>query len=106
MGKSLVFDYTFDASAKTITVNDIYPMKRWQLISNITDNVVIFQFIDPGFGITDISFNYAASTTTVTLAYDTTSMSDTDELQIFIDAGTTDITVNDRFIDPVSKIRV
>jgi hypothetical protein len=106
MGKKLVFDYTFDASAKTITVNDIYPMKRWQLISNITDNVVIYQFNDPAFGISDISFDYPNSKTTVTLVYDTTSMSDTDELQIFIDEGTTDVTVNDRFIDPVSKIRV
>jgi hypothetical protein len=33
-------------------------------------------------------------------------MSDTDELQIFIDDGSTDVTVNDRFVDPVSKIRV
>lgn len=106
MGKKLVFDYTFDASAGTITVNDIYAQKRWQLISNLTDNVVIYQFNDPAFGFSDVSFDYDNSTTTVTLAYDTSSMSDTDSLQIFVDEGSTDVTVNDRFVDPVSKIRV
>jgi len=106
MGKKLVFDYTFDASAGTITVNDIYAQKRWQLITNLTDNVVVYQFNDPAFGFSDVSFDYENTTTTVTLAYDTSSMSDTDQLQIFIDEGSTDITVNDRFIDPVSKIRV
>ena len=106
MGKKLIVDYTFDASAKTITIQDIFSLERFQLITNVTDNVVIMQFNDPAFGITDISFDYANSTTTITLAYDTTSMSDTDSLQIFLDEGSTDITVNERFIDPVSKIRV
>ena len=106
MGKKLVFDYTFDASAGTITVNDIYAQKRWQLISNLTDNVVIYQFNDPAFGFSNISFDYENSTTTVTLAYDTSAMSDTDSLQIFVDEGSTDVTLNDRFVDPVSKIRV
>jgi len=106
MGKKLVVDYTFDASAKTITVNDIFSLERFQLITNVTDNIVIMQFNDPAFGITDISFDYDNTTTTITLAYDTTAMADTDSLQIFLDEGSTDMTVNERFIDPVSKIRV
>lgn len=106
MGKKLIFDYTFDASAKTITVDDIYAEQRWQLITNVTDNVILYQFNRPGFGIADISFNYEAYTTTITLEYDTTSMSDNDTLQIFLDEGSSDVTVNDRFVDPVSKIRV
>jgi len=106
MGKKLIVDYTFDASAKTITVNDIYSLERFQLITNVTDNIVIMQFNDPAFGITNISFDYDNSKTTITLAYDTTSMSDTDSLQIFLDQGVTEIDLEDRFIDPVSKIRV
>lgn len=106
MGKKLIFDYEFDASAGTITVNDIYAEKRWQLITNLSNNLVIYQFNDNAFGISNISFDYPNTKTTITLAYDTSSMSDTDELQIFIDDGSTDVTVNDRFVDPVSKIRV
>ncbi len=106
MGKKLVFDYEFDASAGTITVDDIYAEKRWQLITNLTSNLVIYQFNDSSFGISNISFDYPNTKTIITLAFDTASMSDTDELQIFVDDGSTDVTVNDRFIDPVSKIRV
>ena len=106
MGKKLIFDYEFDASAGTITVNDIYAEKRWQLITNLTSNLVIYQFNDSSFGISNISFDYPNTKTTITLAFDTASMSDTDELQIFVDDGSTDVTVNDRFVDPVSKIRV
>ncbi len=106
MGKKLVFDYEFDASAGTITVDDIYAEKRWQLITNLTSNLVIYQFNDSSFGISNISFDYPNTKTIITLAFDTASMSDTDELQIFVDDGSTDVTVNDRFVDPVSKIRV
>ena len=51
MGKKLIFDYEFDASAGTITVNDIYAEKRWQLITNLSNNLVIYQFNDNAFGI-------------------------------------------------------
>jgi len=106
MGKRLIFDYTFDASAKTITLKDVYAQKRFLLITNVTTGDIIYQFNDAALGFSNISFDYAEFKTTVTLSFDTTSMNDTDELQILLEEESTDITVNDRFVDPVSKIRV
>lgn len=106
MGKKLIFDYTFDASQKTIVLNDVYAQERFLLITNISTGDIIYQFNDINLSFSDISFDYDKSTTTLTLAFDTTSMTDVDVLQIYLDEGSTDITVNERFIDPVSKIRV
>lgn len=106
MGKRLIFGYEFDASLKTVKLNDIYAEKRFLLITNVTDGAIIYQFNDVNLGMTDISFDYEKSETTITLNYDTTSMSDDDQLQILVEEESTDITVNDRFVDPVSKIRV
>ena len=106
MGKRLIFDYTFDASARTITLKDVYAQKRFLLITNVSTGDIIYQFNDAGAGMSDISFDYARSETTITLTYDTTAMSDTDDLQILLEEESTDVTVNDRYVDPVSKIRV
>tara|TARA_B110000858_G_scaffold118916_1_gene135751 strand:- start:10843 stop:16455 length:5613 start_codon:yes stop_codon:yes gene_type:complete len=106
MGKKLIFDYTFDASQKTIVLEDIYAQERFLLITNISTGDIIYQFNDINLSISNISFDYDKSETTLTLAFDTTSMTDNDVLQIYLDEGSTDITVNERFIDPVSKIRV
>lgn len=80
--KKLVTSYTFDASAKTITAADFTSLEAIQLITNVTDNVIIYNFADPSKG-------GSLSGTTLTLDYDTTSMDDADKLQIFVDAGTT-----------------
>lgn len=106
MGKKLIFNYTFVPTNKTITVDDIYAQKRLLLITNVTTGTIIYQFNDANLGLENISFDYENSTTTFTLDFDTSAMSSTDSLQILLDEGTTDITVNDRFVDPVSKIRV
>ena len=106
MGKRLIFNYTFDASAQTITLPDIFAQKRFLLITNVTSGTIIYQFNDSASGIQGITFDYENSTTTITLAYDTTAMSDSDQLQILVEEESTDVTINDRFVDPVSKIRV
>lgn len=73
--------YSFDASAKTITFNssstDDVSLANLLLITNVTDNEIIYNFGCAGFGAT-VNLNV------VTLEYDTTSMSDSDELQIVI----------------------
>jgi len=51
-----------------------------QLITNVTDNVIIYNFADPLKGGT-------LSTDTLTLTFDTTSMSDTDELMVLVEDG-------------------
>jgi len=76
--KILITNYSFNASAKTITFNDYasIDLERILLITNVTDNIIIYNFADPTKGGT-------VSGNVLTLTYNTTSMSNTDDLQIF-----------------------
>ena len=78
--KKLVSNYNFNAAAKQITLSDYtsVDLESLLLVSNVTDNIIIYNFAGQGKGAT-ISGNV------LTLDYDTTSMSNTDDLQIFID---------------------
>jgi len=78
--KKLVLSYTFDASLKSVTSNDFLNLESILLITNVVDNIVIYNFADPLKG-------GSLSGTTLTLDYNTTAMSDSDELQIFIEDG-------------------
>lgn len=80
MAKTIVLDYTFDASAKTITFDSYAGIEQENilLITNVTDGVFIYSFADPAKGGT-------VATNVLTLEYDTTSMDDTDVLQIIYD---------------------
>jgi len=108
MAKKLLKFYTFDASERTITVPDNIMTEELLVITNVTDNIIIYNFADPSKGTTNRSYTTDGDNgeTTFTLAYDTTSMSDTDDLQIFIDYGDLVVTFDDTFVDPVSKLRV
>ena len=78
--KTLVTNYTFSASARQVTLTN-YPFLKLDqilLITNVTDNVIIYNFADPTAGGT-------LAGNVLTLLYNTTSMSDSDRLQIFID---------------------
>ena len=88
--KILITNYSFDASGKTITFNDYTSilLERVLLITNVTDNVIIYNFADPNKGGT-------VSDNVLTLTYDTTSMSDTDKLQIFYDDPDVETPIND-----------
>ena len=73
---------TFDASAQTVvhaSFSDV-TLAGIQLIVNVTDQIIIYNFADTTRGGT-------LSTDTLTLEYDTTSMSDTDELMVLVDDG-------------------
>lgn len=74
--------YTFDASAQTIVCAGFTSLEAIQLITNVTDNIIIYNFADATKGGT-------LSGTTLTLTYDTTSMADTDKLQILVEDGST-----------------
>ena len=67
-------DYTFDASAKTITVCE--NVDGFLLVVNAIDGIVIYNHANPGTTGT-------SSGQTLFLTYDTTSMSDTDDLLVF-----------------------
>jgi hypothetical protein len=78
--KTLITAYTFAAASKQITFTGINPisLENLLLITNTTDNIIIYNFADPTKGGT-------VSTNVLTLTYNTTTMSNTDKLQIFYD---------------------
>jgi hypothetical protein len=78
--KILFEDYTFNAAAKQITFNttSVVGLEQLLVITNVTDNIIIYNFADPSAGGT-------VANNVLTLDYDTTSMSNTDNLQIFLD---------------------
>jgi hypothetical protein len=79
--KILFEDYTFNASAKQIRFNttSVIGLEQLLIITNVTDNIIIYNFADPAAGGT-------ISNNVLTLDYNTVSMSNTDSLQIFIDS--------------------
>lgn len=84
MAKKRLTGYTFDASAKTVTHADFsdITLEGIQLIVNVTDQIIIYNFADTAKGGT-------LSTDTLTLEHDTTSMDDTDQLMILVDDAST-----------------
>ena len=105
MAKKLIYNYTFDASAQTVVIDGNFKLRKLQLITNVTDGVIVYNFADPNKGGT-VSYNSTNDETTITLEYDTTSMSDSDELQIFVDIPEDKVEFGETYTDPVSKLRV
>ena len=105
MAKSLLFDFTFDASAKTVKLKGNHHKRRLLMITNTTDNIIIYNFADSTkTGV--FSYDATADETTITLAHDTSSMSDTDALQIFEEEDQVRFEPSETFVDAVSKFRV
>lgn len=78
--KKLIESYSFDASARQVTLTNYNPvvLDRLLMITNVTDNIIIYVFNDSAKGAT-------VATNVITLVYDTTAMDDADKLQIFYD---------------------
>ena len=79
---TLIKDYVFDASAKTITFSAFaeIDISRILTITNVTDNIIVYNFaVDTSGG--------TVATNVLTLTYDTTAMADADNLQIYYDMG-------------------
>ena len=108
MAKKLIYNSTFlpgAAGAGTITITGNYPLKVFQLITNVTDGIIIFNFADPARGGTAV-YEASTNTTTLTLEYDTSTMSASDSIQIFLDKQEQKVDFSETFTDPVSKLRV
>ena len=103
--KKIISSYNFNPVAKKVTLVD-YPSidaKGLLLITNVTDNIIIYNFADPLKGAT-------VSGNVVTLAYDTSSMNGGDSLQIFYDDGGSQTspkmeTLLEELIEEVQKLR-
>lgn len=116
--------YSFNPATKTIVFNKAVPRERLILITNVTKNIVIYNFSDPNLLATSytvtaanyqqgatVDFNTKAvtgrkDTTTVVLNYNTTAMSSGDKLQIVIDEYEERFMPAEVTSDPVSKLRV
>ena len=100
--------YTFTASSRTIVIPRVIRRDRLVLITNTTANQVIYNFSDPSLRATSYttSFSGTTGTTTIVLNYNTTTMSNSDTLQIIIDEYDEKFSPSEVFTDPVSKMRV
>jgi hypothetical protein len=78
--KILFEDYAFNAAAKQITFNtsETITLPQLLLITNVTDNLIVYNFADPNYGGT-------ITNNVLTLTYNTSLMSNTDSLQIFLE---------------------
>lgn len=87
--------FTFDASAKTITFTENFSISQILLITNVTDNIIMYNFGCEGFGGT-------LSGKVLTLEYNTITMSDTDDLQIIVYRESAD-TTRDALLEIIRK---
>jgi len=106
MAKTLVFNYTFTPGSDSITVDGNVSPKRVLLITNVTRNIIMFNFADTAKKILSATYNTATDATTFVLQYDCAAMSSGDNLQIFIEQDFIEIEPSPTFTDPVSKMRV
>jgi len=106
-------NYTFTPSTKTIVIQRFIPRERLVLITNVTTGIPIFNFSDSRLTATSYTATSTSTgtsggqgTTTIVLAYNTTSMLSTHKLQIMIDEVTEFIAPSETLMDPVGKLRV
>ena len=101
--------YLFDASAREVVIPGGIQREQLILITNVTENKVIYNFSDPELTATTYQISTDIRnvvTTRVVLSYDTTSMSDTDKLQIVYDDFEETVQPAEPYMDAVNKQRV
>ena len=106
MAKQLIKEYVFTpgvAGVSTIKIPKQYSLDKLLLITNVTDNVILYNFADTTFAGTTAVFTAVGKGdaedadfptiwqahdgyTTITLQYNTSAMSASDELQIFCES--------------------
>jgi hypothetical protein len=94
MAKKLIQNYTFSAASKQITFSDYttIALASVLVITNVTRNIIVYNFADPLFGGT-------VATNVLTLTLNVTGHSDTDKLQIWYDDGSTARKAVEQIID-------
>lgn len=108
MAKKLIpSQYIFDAANDTVKIKDNWALERFLVITDVSINVIIYNFADSSKGGTatyDATTNY----TTLTLDYDVSAAgaADSDTLQIFVEEDFNTFAPDETYVDPVSKIRV
>jgi hypothetical protein len=104
--KKIIHDYTFSPSTNTVVLKGLYDLKRLLMITNVTDNKIIYTFNSPTIGMVSSSKDFDTETTILVLEHDCSDMSGEDNLQIFLETDEVIFEPSETFVDPVSKIRV
>lgn len=100
----------FSPSTYTITIPRIVQQERLLLITNITQNKVIYNFSDPSLGLATVS-GYSTNndpnrpSTVLVLKYNTASMLSTDVLQVMVDEEYETFIPEPTMLDAVGKLR-
>jgi len=92
LGTDLTGSYTFNPAANTITFSGLrqdIALENILLITNTTANTIIYNFADSTTGA--VSFN----NNVLTLDYNTSAMSTTDKLQIYVDVESYEESLHD-----------
>ena len=105
MAKKLVRNYTFVAASRTITIDGNYNLSSLLLITNVTRNVIIYNFANPSLGAT-AAYNSTTDKTTFTLVFNTGGQANADNLQIYVDEIVNEFRGEPILMDPVDKLRV
>ena len=98
--------YLFDASEREVVIPGGIKREHLILITNVTDNTVIYNFSDPE--LTASTYQISTDirnvvTTRIVLSYDTTSMSDDDKLQIVYDDFEETVKPAETYMDSVKQ---
>ena len=101
MAKKLIRDYVFTpgiAGTGNVEIPGRYTLDKVLLITNVTDNIIVYNFADATFAGTTAVFTSGTDATnwptidtlhdgytTITLQYNSSSMSSSDQLQIYVE---------------------
>lgn len=98
----------FSPATYTVTIPRIVQKERLLLITNITQNKIIYNFSDPSIGLASYSMTTDPNQpwTTLVLEYNTAAMQSTDTLQIMVDEPYETFIPEPTMIDAVGKLRI
>jgi hypothetical protein len=96
--------YTFTPTLRQVSIPKAIQRENLVLITNVTQNKVVYNFSDPNLTATAYAVNNGV--TNITLNYNTTTMSSTDALQFVYDDTVQEIIPAETYQDPVQKMRV
>ena len=96
--------YTFTPTLRQVSIPKAIQRENLVLITNVTQNKVIYNFSDPN--LTATAYTVVNGVTNITLNYNTTTMSLNDALQFVYDDTVQEIQPAETYQDPVQKMRV
>ena len=100
--------YTFSPTLKRLVIPKAIPRERLLLVTNTTQNQVIYNFSDPSLNATSYQSveDNGTESTTIIFNYNTASMLSTDKIQVTIDDYEETFTPTESMTDSTNKLRV